>query len=267
MKPTSHHREVIAWLEAHGAERVRLTHDGAPHPRISYLWDGAERTHVVPGTTRERRTALNTITQLRRVLGDPAEVCSPERQKRKMEDMMPQVDWKETLAKHPAVSAKTYPAKVARYGRQLRVTVPQEVREFLAGRCVVGTEVAPDRWSFLPDDAAKRPSVNNSGQIDVVMPGEPFGACAAEVTIEADHFTVRRTSTAPLRKFTKPRPVLTVHSVESDLGLTSPTLTASATETEIRETLATIRRIEAGTAYRLIKVKDTGVWLFQSRIE
>lgn len=178
MRPTPYHREVIAWLEGHGAERVRLVPGAGrtSHPRLSYLWHGEPQQELVAATPSDPQAVIVKIQTLRRKLGDPPEVARAAREKRRLEDMMPGVAY---FPPKPADAdgrdePLRYRGAVARYDKVIKFKLPNSIIDFLGDRAVVMTSTGPDEWSLLPDAAAgkKAPRVQSTGQ----RPPPPTGS-------------------------------------------------------------------------------------------
>lgn len=64
-----HIEKTMVWLREQGAENVRLEHD-SKHPKIFYVWRGAERFYVISWTPKnEDSCARLSVRDLRHEMG------------------------------------------------------------------------------------------------------------------------------------------------------------------------------------------------------
>lgn len=65
-----HERTLCDYLRGLGATTVRVEKSKRQkHPRILFVWQGDEKSFVIPGTPGDIRAADNTISELRHFLG------------------------------------------------------------------------------------------------------------------------------------------------------------------------------------------------------
>ena len=105
-----HHRKVVAWLESVGASAIRLDHRHK-HTHIRFTWNNVARKYVTSATPSDRLATLNTLADLRHMLGlvNTARKISQRRAARKPPKVetarpvltfTPRADWREALHDH-----------------------------------------------------------------------------------------------------------------------------------------------------------------------
>jgi hypothetical protein len=303
------HREVTAWLRDYGATDVRLV-AGGKHPRFEFRFAGRSHRFVVPGTPGDHRDAVNTIAMIRRTLGAPLQRAP--RTRRTMEEMMSETIAKVNFSPTADLpQAEILTGGMALYAAprgkfRVRFFLPEKIAAGWESSVLI-TRQARNVWELRSSPAAGLPGVRRNGGVyqvdggyaDLLTAGftEPFGVSPAEYTQTDGVMSVRLLldSLRPVKIHRKRQKPATSDAVEQVQQLLAPELrgimhvpsicddareypdqdilpTAAATEDEVRGCLETLRRIEATTAWRLVRRKpaegaEPGAWSFVQRIE
>lgn len=280
-------REVRAYLrDAYGVTKATLSQGGGGHPRLTFEHTGRSYKLTLPSANSDRGLAFDMKRQdIRRLLGPPTVTIEPKF-KRRLDDMMPEPI---TLSARPIHADmiqerepdRTYHGTIAvyasdpkkRYQRRLTIGVRDDLyQEFNHTGALLVTRIDDDTFQIAPhpDNGRKTPSFHHEGSmwkfaIQTLLPNdtEPYGASPAEMILVDGSIVARVLERKGMNKNIKGAP-------HRAAAVTTAKPAVVGLETEMRAALTAIRRVEAETPYRLIRVKDDegGHWAFSApRIE
>ena len=276
-------REVRRFLrDEYGVTETELSQGGGGHPRLAFDYAGTPRKITLPNPGNDRGLAGNFKMQdIRRLLGPPTRSAA-QRKKRRLDDMMPEpvaLSARPTHADmiHEREPDRTYRGTIAvytsnpkkRYQRRLTIGIRDDLyQEFGHTGALLVTRIDNDTFQIAPhpDSGRKIPAFHHEGAIwkfaiETLLPNdtEPYGASPAEMILVDGSIVARVLERKGVNKSIKGAPSKAAAG-SAAVGL----------EADMRGALAAIRRVEAETPYRLVRVKDDegGHWAFSApRIE
>lgn len=303
-------REVRRFLrDEYGVTETELSQGGGGHPRLAFDYGGTPHKITLPNPGHDRGLAGSFKFQdIRRLLGPPTRSVA-QHEKRRLDDMMPEpvaiearpmgtlgeaariVNKPDAIGAHPRTADKVYRGSLAVYitpsapdRTRLKVNICNDLyTAFSHTGALRIIRVDADTFQIEPYSGAgrKTPCFHREGNgwgfaIEKLVPVEEgaYGASPAEMILVDGSIVARvlerRPAGKPVPRRTKPvaeTPPTPTVKVNPVLAAPPPSIHL---ETEMRNALATIRRVEAATPYRLIRVKDDegGHWAFSApRIE
>lgn len=290
--PATYRRAVVRYLrDEYGVAEVKEPPraGGGDHPRLRFSYAGRERTLTLHGTASkvDAHALAMKLQDIRRDLGPPPARCEANG-KRKLENMMPDLPPEakalEPLSSYPKPPPAVGAGRVALYenggSRLLRFHLPEAaVERFVAGGFVSIHQIEGIGWQIrharsgrteIRHDPKKGWTVNRTDTRAEISAGiDPFPSTPTEVTATADEIHVRALfNQARPSRSGRPRKVKSRDMTPHALILEHPESSIKPAATaDIRAALEAVRRIEAETAYRLVKLKDPERWAFRAVVE
>lgn len=276
MNAKRYRRAVLELLRTDYGVTDATIEPGGNHPKCRFTYGGTERvlTLNVNGTGNFAGAFNLKRQDVRRLLGEP--VAQPVKLKRTLEEMMPILEARK-LESPIARESERYDLKASFYvykdEKRLRFFLPPELLKiFPVGVGVEVSRIDASTWQLLPDPHRARPRVSDKRDFQVlghelIVGLEPFVSSPAHGVMIDGIFLVDvpvETRRPPPRPTARPLP-------EREAVASRPPAESTAghapDEAYLRNALAAVRRVEAETAYRLVKSKETGAWMFVARIE
>lgn len=284
---TDYHRRVAAYLrDEYGVADVEMLPAAGDHFRLRFTYAGREHALTLHGSRAKLGgNALAMKRQdIRHLLGPPPPRAEA-RARRRLEDMMPTLEARslEPLSSYPRPEPVTGAGTVALYRNggayppALRFTLPPEAADRFGTADPVTVGGRPGEW-VVEHAAAGRSQIKHGAngwylnRTDPALSGgvAPFGAVPAEVEATAERLTIRTAwppAAARVRK-TRARPTSDTNIHHAAGALEVAPVQPAVDEAFIRDTLAAVRRVEAATPYRLVRLRDGAGIAFQApRIE
>jgi len=258
-----HVRELYDYLKDYGATNIHLE-PGAKHQKICFYFGGLERSYLVAHKPSTDHHAIeNTKATLRRMLGPP--VLAEEKQPRKLEEMMNELNQSVTYIGTPPVPNPPKPSKnwkVWVCGYKFKDTTQlffyfRHGIEQLFPNGVSCKQLDAEHWKLTNGGRSKFHRANARMKVCFNVQGvELFGSTIAEA-VEADGAILvylpmaKRAKVQPHGQvvrwdFTKPTPK------PAQAALTTP---PASLENQMRDIIRQIQAIEATCPYHLVRLE------------
>jgi len=276
------HRQVTKWLQNQGATHIHLERKRGKHPRLCFTFRDKSYNHTISGTTSDTyRAAYNHISQLRHAMGlvnQPKEeivIMQPTPQPANNSAFnTPRI----LPATQTTRAPQKYAGTVALFGgknNQLNIVIPNDLyREFRANNpenSRVDVEFMGDNtWRIYHSTTGHSRFVKYGPARHKCQPQHPntkaatgtFYTTPAEFTL-VDGELLGTLTEEPHRDSTKQRAVVNRKRESETQTLTAIANTTSNQATQLAALLEAIRRVEATTDYRLVRMKDNNDWAFK----
>ena len=289
-------REVRTYLRDHyGVREATLSQGGGGHPRLTFEHGGKRRVLTLPNPGMDRGLAAQLKFQdIRRLLGPPTDAPTP-REKRRLEDMMPEpIAMAAKPLGTPGEAARVMPAETEPQPRayrgtcsltispsspgntRFRICIPDDLYRAFGHRGPVEFRVLGDdtiQVSAHPDRGRKTPCFNRSGRLwmtikEKLFPVDAllFGSSPSEMILVDGSIVARIIEKHPVRERAEP-------PVDAGSKPAAPTIEQKVTKTighmtgdpasEMRDLLRRITAVEAASPYRLLRLEGHG-WAWRA---
>lgn len=289
-----HEREIVRWLRDTWPITDLKVAYGGKHPRISFTYGGKRRSCTISGTPRDFSTSIfQAKRQLAKMLGSPPQVERVERKEIEMLAEPQAFNTPRVLPTKPESKAVVARGSVALYTTTSSRHVPRQRLEVKfsddlykalptgARLMLKDDDIGGDEWTFMVSPLGAKIS-QHSKQWGITRYSEDvkfstFGATPAEFLYENGTMLVRLAqkpkAVNEIRSFSQkrradilrrreqtaaPTPVSVPTAQPAETAPTPQPATSSAVNRAlIQSTVSLIRRIEAETDYRLVKVRGS----------
>lgn len=266
----------MEFLQGYGAECVELR-PGGRHPAIHFRWNGGLQFYTIAGTSSDAYHATrNAVADLKRRLGEPiAQAPTPVR--RRLEDMTSSLA--STTLFNP-MPIQVGVGTLARYTGTncLTISFPQEIVDAFVVHHGEGPATpirlsrAGDSWEIRYDPAITKPVLSKGKKLlytsaKLVEHLGYFRSTPAEFLL-TDGVILFRMTEEPRQQAMAPKKAPKQDKAPSPVLPDPSPPQGDITEAFMRDTLASVRRIEMMSPYRLLRRAKDEAWVFSApRIE